>query len=151
VNPLSRNNSLVIVLLALAVLSIFISISISAWAEDYSIRTSSSKFIGTFLADQNGLTLYYYQNDSSAYEASTCYGECAALWHPFYAPNPTLPDDLRSIDFGVITRTDGNKQTTFKGWPLYYYRKDEAPGDTWGNNVDGLWHVVDPDNQPQII
>jgi predicted lipoprotein with Yx(FWY)xxD motif len=147
VNPLSRDSSLVIILLALAVLSI----SISALAEDYSIKTSSSKFIGTFLVDQSGLTLYYYQNDSSAYEASTCYDECTALWHPFYAPNPILPDDLKSVDFGVITRTDGSKQTTFKGWPLYHYSDDEAPGDTWGNNVDGLWHVVDPDNQPQII
>jgi predicted lipoprotein with Yx(FWY)xxD motif len=147
VNPLSRKYGLLIFILALAVLSI----SICALADDYSINTSYNKFLGTFLVDQSGMTLYYFQNDSSAYEASTCYGKCASLWHPFNAPDPILPDNLRSVDFGVITRTDGSLQTTFKGWPLYNYAKDHAPGDTWGNNVDGLWHVVDPDNQPQII
>ncbi len=142
-----KNHSLVILLLALAVLSI----SISAWAEDYTIATSSNKFLGTYLVNQSGFTLYYTQNDSKVNGASTCYGECAALWHPFYAPDLSLPDSLRTVDFGTITRTDGSKQTTFKGWPLYYYGKDEAHGDTWGNDVDGVWHVVDPDNQPQLI
>ncbi len=146
-NLLSKNYGLVIILLALAV----ISISISAWAEDYTVKTSSNKFLGTYLVNQSGFTLYYTQNDSAANGASTCYGECAALWHPFYASNISLPDNLRPIDFGVITRTDNSKQTTFKGWPLYYYGKDESHGDTYGSGVDGVWHVVDPDNQPQLI
>lgn len=144
---MSKNYRLVIILMALSVLFI----SISAWAEDYAITTSSNKFLGTYLVNQSGFTLYYTQNDSAANGASTCYGECAALWHPFYVQDPSLPDSLRPIDFGVITRTDGSKQTTFKGWPLYYYGKDRDHGDTWGEGVDGVWHVIDPDNQPQLI
>lgn len=145
--PLSKNYSLVIILMALSVLSI----TVSAWAEDYTITTSSNKFLGTYLVNQSGFTLYYTQNDSAANSASTCYGECAALWPPFYAQDLSLPDNLRQIDFGVITRTDGSKQTTFKGWPLYYYGKDRDHGDTWGEGIDGVWHVIDPDNQPQLI
>lgn len=144
---MSKNYSLVIILMALSVLSI----TVSAWAEDYTITTSSNKFLGTYLVNQSGFTLYYTQNDSAANSASTCYGECAALWPPFYAQDLSLPDNLRSIDFGVITRTDGSKQTTFKGWPLYYYGKDRDHGDTWGEGIDGVWHVIDPDNQPQLI
>lgn len=144
---MSKNYSLVIILMALSVLSI----TVSAWAEDYTITTSSNKFLGTYLVNQSGFTLYYTQNDSAANSASTCYGECAALWPPFYAQDLSLPDNLRPIDFGVITRTDGSKQTTFKGWPLYYYGKDRDHGDTWGEGIDGVWHVIDPDNQPQLI
>jgi predicted lipoprotein with Yx(FWY)xxD motif len=147
VNALSNKYRTVIFFLALAV----ISISILAWAESYTIKTSSDKFLGGYLVNQSNFTLYYFQNDSTVNGASSCYGECAALWTPFYATNPSLPDTLRPIDFGVITRTDGTKQTTFKGWPLYQYSKDIASGFIKGNGIDGLWHIINPDNQPQLI
>jgi predicted lipoprotein with Yx(FWY)xxD motif len=37
----------------------------------------------------------------------------------------------------VITRADGSLQTTYKGWPLYYFSKDAGPGDLKGENVQG--------------
>jgi predicted lipoprotein with Yx(FWY)xxD motif len=142
---LSKNNSLMICLLALAVLSL----SILALAESDTIKTSSDKFKGTYLVNQSNFTLYYSQNDSTANGASTCYGECAILYMPFYVPNISLPENLKRIDFGVITRTDGRKQTTFKGWPLYYYGRDKASGEFNGDG--GAWHIIDPENQPQLI
>lgn len=144
---MSKNYSTAILFLAALVLSI----SILALAEDYTIKTSSGKFLGNYLVNQSEFTLYYFQNDSAANGASTCYGECATLWTPFYASNLYLSDNLRQIDFGVITRTDGRKQTTFKSWPLYQYSKDIGPGFTKGNGIDGVWHLIDPDNQPQLI
>lgn len=144
---MSKNYSTAILFLAALVLSI----PILALAEDYTIKTSSGKFLGNYLVNQSEFTLYYFQNDSAANGASTCYAECAALWTPFYASNLYLPDNLRQIDFGVITRKDGRKQTTFKSWPLYQYSKDIGPGFTKGNGIDGVWHLIDPDNQPQLI
>ena len=144
---MSKDYSFVVLFLALAL----ISVSTLAWAEDYTIKTTSSKFLGTYLVNQSGFTLYYYQNDSAAIDNSTCYGECAALWHPFYAQDISVPDDLSSVDFGMITRADGSKQTTFKGWPLYLYGKDVFPGDTNGKDVNGFWHIVFPADQPQLI
>ncbi|MGC4086978.1 MAG: hypothetical protein QM756_03570 [Polyangiaceae bacterium] len=32
-------------------------------------------------------------------------------------------------------RTDGLTQTTYKGWPLYYYKNDIALGDVKGQAV----------------
>ena len=145
VNTLSKKYSLVIFLLALAVLSI----SIMALAESYTIKTSFDKSRGTYLVCRSNLTLYYFQNDSTANGASTCYDECALLYTPFYVPKLSMPDNLKPIDFGMETRTDGRKQTTFRGWPLYYYAGDKAPGDFNGDG--GAWHIVDPDNQPQVI
>ena len=37
-------------------------------------------------------------------------------------------------------------QTTFMGYPLYYYIKDKAPGDTTGQGVNSVWFVVNPGN-----
>jgi predicted lipoprotein with Yx(FWY)xxD motif len=47
-------------------------------------------------------------------------------------------------DFGAITREDGKRQTTYKGWPLYYYAGDKAPGDVLGQGLGNVWFVANP-------
>jgi len=39
-------------------------------------------------------------------------------------------------------------QVTYNGIPLYYYSKDTKPGDTTGEGVGGIWHVVKPGSTP---
>ncbi|OPY48420.1 MAG: Secreted repeat of unknown function [Methanosaeta sp. PtaU1.Bin060] len=119
--------------------------------ESYTVNIYENKFLGSYLANETGFTLYYYSNDSKGDGASTCIDGCPEMWPPFYAPSLSLPESLRSVDFATITRADGSKQTTFKGWPLYLYSRDTAPKDTWGSEKDGLWHVVDPMGQPQLM
>ena len=62
----------------------------------------------------------------------------------FYDANLTVSSDLSASDFGVFTRKDGTMQSTYKGWPLYYWIKDHHPGDTTGQNVGKVWFVIDP-------
>ncbi|MCR4308686.1 MAG: hypothetical protein NUW14_01475 [Deltaproteobacteria bacterium] len=38
----------------------------------------------------------------------------------------------------------GKRQTTYKGWPLYYFAGDKAPGDVLGHAVGNVWFVVNP-------
>lgn len=52
---------------------------------------------------------------------------------------------LDAADFGSITRADGTKQTTYYGWPLYYYSGDANPGDVKGDGFLGVWFVFMPD------
>ncbi len=137
-----------ILFLVLAALS---ALALAAESDSYTVKIAQDKFLGNYLVNQSNFTLYYYQNDSKALESSTCYDECAATWPPFYAAQLILPEELKRIDFGEITRTDGAKQTTFKGWPLYLYSKDNEPDEITGEGVEELWHVVDPTNQPQMI
>jgi Secreted repeat of unknown function len=33
-------------------------------------------------------------------------------------------------------------QATYNGYPLYLYVGDNGPGDTAGNGVGGVWHVI---------
>lgn len=145
---MSASYRIVLLLFALFILSV------SALAESpdrYTINISSSKFLGQFLVNQSGFALYYFSDDAKGNGGSTCYEDCASTWIPFYAGELILPESLRSIDFATISRTDGSKQTTFKGWPLYLYSRDTGAGDTFGSEQKGLWHVVDPSNMSQLF
>ncbi|WP_311676569.1 hypothetical protein [Pedobacter cryoconitis] len=41
-------------------------------------------------------------------------------------------------------RTDNTKQTTYKGWPLYYYSGDSKKGDINGDGILKTWFVSTP-------
>jgi len=144
---MSRSQMLVFLFLAVSILSI------SALAEsNYTVNVTANKFLGDYLVNESGFALYYFTDDGSGNGASTCFDDCASKWPPFYAETITVPDSLRPVDFATITRTDGSKQTTFKGWPLYLSSRDEAAGDVFGNGrEDNRWHVIDPQDQPQLF
>ena len=144
---MSIGHKLVLLIIAVSILSI------SALAQsNYTVNVTTNKFLGSYLVNQSGFAFYYFSNDGSGMGASTCYDDCAAKWPSFYAQSITVPDSLRTADFATITRSDGSKQTTFKGWSLYLYSRDEAAGDVFGNDLgDNLWHVVYPQEQPQLF
>lgn len=132
----------------------FFILSVSAMAEiqdKYTINVSESKFAGQFMVNQSGYTLYYFSDDAQGKGGSTCYEDCAKTWIPFYTETVSVPDSLRSVDFATITRTDGSKQITFRGWPLYLYSGDTGAGDTYGSEKKGLWHVADPSSIGQLF
>jgi predicted lipoprotein with Yx(FWY)xxD motif len=91
---------------------------------------------GKILADQKGMTLYTFDNDSKG--KSNCYGDCATGWPPFTAPN----DAKAEGDWTIVDRTDGTKMWAYDGKPLYTWFKDKKPGDVTGDMVEGLWHIV---------
>ncbi|MGD8351676.1 MAG: hypothetical protein PVG55_01650, partial [Nitrospirota bacterium] len=62
----------------------------------------------------------------------------------FHSEDLQVPEGLDAGDFGAITRGDGKKQTTFRGYPLYYFGGDSKPGDMKGQGSRGVWFVVDP-------
>lgn len=100
--------------------------------------------LGKVLADENGMTLYLFARDVSG--DSKCTGGCLNNWPVFLKEGTLLPGDgLDASDFTTITRSDGTKQTTYKGWPLYYFNNDKAPGEVKGENVNNIWFVAKPD------
>ncbi len=102
--------------------------------------TNNSKY-GMILTDGTGRTLYIFAKDTTT---ATCNGSCANIWPAFYADSLTIGSGLDDHDFGTITRADSTKQTTYKGWPLYYYSGDSAPGDVNGEGFFGVWFVAKP-------
>ncbi len=115
-------------------------ISTPAPTNSYTIMTMSKTGIGDYLVDAKGMTLYYFTKDTVG--KSNASDAVIAIWPIFYAANVVVPSNLNGSDFGTITRGDGKMQTTYKGWPLYYYIKDLAAGDTVGQGVNGIWFVI---------
>ena len=99
---------------------------------------------GTILMDAAGRSLYLFTKDER--NVSNCAGGCALAWPPLITVEDPAPGEgLAESRIGTIKRPDGSKQVTYNGWPLYYYAKDEQPGDTMGQDVGGVWFVVTTD------
>ena len=101
---------------------------------------------GTFLTDGSGRTVYLWVKDGM--DASACSGACAALWPPVTTGgSPTASGSAKASDLGTITRSDGAKQVTYDGHPLYYYAGDSSAGQTNGQGTDSFgakWWLVAP-------
>lgn len=106
---------------------------------DVTIKQTS---LGNVMTDGYGKTLYFFSNDAGM--ESKCSGGCLDNWPVFSVANPRLDTGLDPADFKSITRADGTKQVTFKGWPLYYFKNDLAVGDVKGDKVNNLWFVAKP-------
>ena len=114
------------------------------------IKTADTA-LGKIIVDAQGKTLYYFANDIPASGASSCSGQCTVVWPIFSADTIIVSSPpLDPADFGSITRADGSKQTTYYGWPLYYYQGDTKAVDTNGENVLKVWFVVKPDESVLI-
>jgi len=108
------------------------------------IKVASNATFGKIITDSLGNTLYFFSLDANGSSACTS-GDCLAAWPVFYEDNLRLDTALKAADFATITRADGAKQTTYKGWPLYYYSPDAAAGDVKGDAVGNVWYVAKPD------
>jgi len=119
-------------------------------ATGYTIMTAGNSSIGTYLTDGRGITLYHLQSDQGSYTSKCSDATCTGIWPPFYSGSINVPGGLNPTDFSIIT-VNGYKQyqqTTFKGWPLYYFYKDMKPGDVFGQGLKdsyGVWSVVSPE------
>ncbi len=112
------------------------------------IAMRSDGKLGTFFTDKNGRSLYFFTKDVE--NLNSCQGSCLTNWPIFYAEQLQIPAFLNKADFSVLTRSDGTKQTTYKGWPLYYFAKDTAAGDVKGEAVGGVWFVAKHDYKVMI-
>ncbi|MDR6998642.1 beta-propeller fold lactonase family protein [Neobacillus niacini] len=108
--------------------------------DQYRLQVLHSEKVGKYLADSKGMTLYYFTKDEPG--VSNCTGKCLEIWPPFHADNVKAPSGFHRDDFGTIIRGDGQKQTTYKGYPLYYFNKDQKPGDVNGQGVNNVWFVL---------
>lgn len=115
----------------------------SGFSETTDTKLSSDLVTQHYLADAKGYALYVFDNDSEG--VSNCAGDCLTKWPLFYAENEKLelPAGVDAEDFGVITREDGALQSTYRGLPLYYFFQDVEPEQTYGDWVNGIWHLVE--------
>jgi len=118
----------------------------AAMGMHHAIKIQEKAGIGKYLTDTEGNTLYVFKKDSVG--KSACTGPCLEKWPIYYRETVAAPSAIEAADFGTITREDGKKQTTFRGYPLYYWMNDKAPGETNGQGVNDVWFVINPDSFP---
>jgi predicted lipoprotein with Yx(FWY)xxD motif len=98
-----------------------------------------------------GASLYRFDKDTAKPAKSNCVGQCATTWPPVLATDGV--PQLAGIEpgaVGIAVRTDGTRQVTLAGWPLYRYAGDTAPGELKGEGVGGVWHAVAPNGKPAV-
>lgn len=105
--------------------------------------------LGTVVTS-DGFTLYRFDKDTAKPPVSNCKGQCATTWPPLLSVDGKAPaiEGVDKASVGTVKRADGTTQVTLKGWPLYRFSGDAAPGDTSGEGVGGTWHAIGVDGKP---
>jgi predicted lipoprotein with Yx(FWY)xxD motif len=114
------------------------------------VSLGSAKGLGEVLVNSEGRTLYAFSGDS---ETPTCGGACAKAWPPLLAENgePQPSNGTAAARLGTVERTDGSKQVTYSGHPLYSYSGDKTPGEANGNGESafgGTWSALKANGEP---
>ena len=96
--------------------------------------------IGWVLAMANGQVVYAYDKDPKG-GTPACTGSCTQIWVPVTGNPVVSPADKGLGTLGTVATSNGAKQVTYNGSPLYTY-KNARPLVTKGNGVGGVWHVI---------
>jgi predicted lipoprotein with Yx(FWY)xxD motif len=109
-----------------------------------SVKLASRGSLGQVLVDGQGRTLYLWEADKSS--ASTCSGACATAWPPATVTGtPTAGTGINAALLSVTTRSDGARELTYDGHPLYRFVGDQTATDAKGQGSHGFgagWYVV---------
>jgi predicted lipoprotein with Yx(FWY)xxD motif len=105
--------------------------------------------LGTVVVDQEGYTLYRFDEDSAKPPTTACVGDCATKWPPFVVDRNAklLVDGVEDSAIGLLERPDGKTQLTIGGWAVYRFSGDTAPGASEGQGVGGAWYAITPEGK----
>ena len=100
--------------------------------------------LGSVLVNAGGRTLYLFDKDKHG--RSACYGACATYWPPLLSSAAPRPGrGVRASLLGVTKRTDGKRQVTYAGHPLYTLVGDKRATQATGEGLTDFgaaWDVV---------
>lgn len=125
------------------------------------VRVSEHDEFGPILTDAEGNPLYLFVNEDAdpgeervtegvRGNVAPCADGCLENW-------PALEGDDVVAGEGVdderlyVADVDGRNQVVYNGWPLYYFARDEGPGDVQGQGLGqapNFWYVVNAEGQP---
>jgi predicted lipoprotein with Yx(FWY)xxD motif len=109
------------------------------------VRVANSR-LGRILVDSSGRTLYLFKADVG--KKSACFGACATAWPPLRTGGkPAVRSGARAALVGTTKRSDGAREVTYNGHPLYLFVNDHKPGDVTGQGVTAFgaaWFAVSP-------
>ena len=102
--------------------------------------------LGKIIVNGRGLTLYLFERDKRG--RSACSGACATYWPPLLTKGkPIAMSGARQSLLGTTRRTNGSRQVTYAGHPLYRFVQDTSKGQTKGEGLHffgGGWDALSP-------
>jgi predicted lipoprotein with Yx(FWY)xxD motif len=128
-----------------------------------SIQLGDHEEYGSYLTDAEGRTLYLFVNedlesmDSERMtegvrsNAVTCVGDCLGAWPAFTAEGEVMAGEGIDEELLYTAEFDGRMHVVYNGWPLFYFVRDEAPGQVAGHEIEsfgGTWYLVDAEGNP---
>lgn len=107
-----------------------------AAAQSIQVLSITSSLGDDIMTDGARRTVYTY--DLDYHDWPTCTDACAETWPPFEPEPGAFPGGA----FTIVVRTDGRRQWSYLGSPLYYYSKDRQPYDVRGQGIGGVWRYA---------
>jgi predicted lipoprotein with Yx(FWY)xxD motif len=87
--------------------------------------------LGKVIVNGRGRTLYLFEKDRHG--KSACSGACASYWPPLITHGkPMAKGGAKRSLLGTIKRSNGLRQVTYAGHPLYTFVQDTRRGQTKG-------------------
>ncbi|MEN6518471.1 MAG: hypothetical protein ABFC38_09795 [Methanospirillum sp.] len=134
-----------IVVLALLLLSAATLMAGCTQQQPLTVKLTDHPTYGKVLTDSTGRSLYIQARDVPNTGAIANLGDVGRFYPPFYAESVVTGNGINISEFGHITRADGKQQTTFRGWPLYYYINDKIQGDAKSQGANNITFLAKPD------
>ncbi len=116
----------------------------SAAKRGTTIKVEKTEF-GKALVNRAGRAVYLFDLEGSS--VPECYDDCANAWPPVLTKGkPVAGEGINPGKLGTTTRTDGSRQVTFAGHPLYFYIHDTRDKILCHDVVEfgGRWLLVGP-------
>ena len=99
------------------------------------VGTKQIDGFGNVLVDSSGMALYV--NDQESGGKMLCDGSCTSIWQPLTVAKASAAEASGVDGLGVVSRSDGSKQVTLDGKPLYTFYLDR-PGKVSGKRLRRL-------------
>ncbi len=113
-----------------------------------SVSSYDSSTYGNILSSTSGKIYYIFSADSKG--KSRCTGPCAKVWLPVIG-SATVSGGASSSLAATLTRSNGKKQVSYDGHPLYTFTGDSGPNEVNGEGLDqfgGYWYVISTSGKP---
>ena len=109
---------------------------------------AGSSHVGTILFDDTGQAVYVFDVETTS--KPRCYDACAEAWPPVLSKGrPRAGDGVEAARLGITVRSDGSRQVTYAGRPLYFYahegKREVECHDVFLNG--GTWYAIQPDGR----
>jgi predicted lipoprotein with Yx(FWY)xxD motif len=104
--------------------------------------------LGKVLVTTKGFTLYAFDPDGTDTVAPKCVDACAGVW-PAYVATKKTKGVGKGLDKSLLG-IGGGGQIVYNDHLLYRFSGDSAPGQTNGQGVANIWHVVNNKGEPVV-